>query len=100
MGGQRPTRQAQATEPPTGAALPDWRSIRIGATNAMVTARLFVGTSGYQYRHWREVFYPRGLATSGWFDFYAEHFRSVEINNKRVRKITPQRHARPNTTYA
>jgi hypothetical protein len=25
---------------------------------------------------------------------------SVEINNKHVRKITPQRHARPNTTYA
>jgi uncharacterized protein YecE (DUF72 family) len=47
----------------------------------MVTGRLFVGTSGYQYRHWREIFYPRGLATSGWFGFYAEHFHSVEINN-------------------
>lgn len=46
-----------------------------------MTGRLRVGTSGYQYDHWRGVFYPRGLAKSRWFEFYARHFDTVEINN-------------------
>ena len=44
-------------------------------------ARARIGTSGYQYDHWREVFYPAGLAKRRWFGHYAEHFDTVEINN-------------------
>jgi uncharacterized protein YecE (DUF72 family) len=44
-------------------------------------ARLRVGTSGYAYRHWRGVFYPRELRAADWFAHYAERFDSVEINN-------------------
>lgn len=40
-----------------------------------------VGTSGYQYRHWKGDFYPRDLPTSQWFDHYAGCFDTVEINN-------------------
>ncbi|MCO5171387.1 MAG: DUF72 domain-containing protein [Planctomycetes bacterium] len=40
-----------------------------------------VGTSGWQYRHWRGVFYPEGLRTAEWFDFYAGRFDTVEVNN-------------------
>ncbi len=40
-----------------------------------------IGCSGWQYRHWRELFYPKGLAQSRWFAFYAEHFDTVEINS-------------------
>jgi uncharacterized protein YecE (DUF72 family) len=40
-----------------------------------------VGTSGWQYRHWRGLFYPPYLPLSRWFDFYARHFVTVEINN-------------------
>ena len=40
-----------------------------------------VGTSGYQYDHWRSVFYPGTLPKKDWFAFYAEHFDTVEINN-------------------
>jgi len=40
-----------------------------------------VGTSGYQYDHWRGLFYPADLPKSGWFAFYARHFDTVEINN-------------------
>jgi uncharacterized protein YecE (DUF72 family) len=40
----------------------------------------FVGTSGYHYRHWREVFYPHALPARAWLPFYSERFRSVEIN--------------------
>ncbi|MEJ2645406.1 MAG: DUF72 domain-containing protein [Gammaproteobacteria bacterium] len=40
-----------------------------------------VGTSGYQYPHWRGVFYPPRLPTRKWFAYYADHFDTVEINN-------------------
>jgi uncharacterized protein YecE (DUF72 family) len=39
-----------------------------------------VGTSGWSYDHWRGVFYPIGLAKNRWFDFYAKHFNTVEVN--------------------
>lgn len=42
--------------------------------------RHYIGTSGWNYDHWRDVFYPRGLPTSEWLDFYARHFDTVEIN--------------------
>ena len=40
-----------------------------------------VGCSGWNYRHWRGLFYPDGMTVKHWFDFYAEHFDTVEINN-------------------
>ena len=40
-----------------------------------------IGCSGWQYKHWREIFYPKGLAQTRWFAFYAEHFDTVEINS-------------------
>jgi len=40
-----------------------------------------IGCSGWNYRHWRQRFYPEGLPQRRWFDFYAEHFDTVEINN-------------------
>ena len=43
-------------------------------------APFLVGTSGWQYRHWRETFYPRGFAQSRWLEFYAERFATVESN--------------------
>ncbi len=46
------------------------------------TARAWVGTSGWNYKHWSNgVFYPEGLKASGWLEFYARHFDTVEINN-------------------
>ncbi|MFL6624244.1 MAG: DUF72 domain-containing protein [Sulfurifustis sp.] len=42
---------------------------------------LRIGTSGYQYDHWRDVFYPRDLPKSQWFAYYARQFDTVEINN-------------------
>jgi len=40
-----------------------------------------IGTSGWHYEHWRELFYPAELAKSRWFEHYARHFDTVEINN-------------------
>jgi hypothetical protein len=42
---------------------------------------LRIGTSGYHYAHWREVFYPRHLPQQHWLAYYAGHFNTVEINN-------------------
>jgi uncharacterized protein YecE (DUF72 family) len=40
-----------------------------------------IGTSGYQYDHWRDLFYPPEEPRRRWFEFYAERFDTVEINN-------------------
>ena len=42
--------------------------------------RLFrVGTSGWNYDHWREVFYPSTLPPAKWFGYYRQLFDTVEI---------------------
>jgi uncharacterized protein YecE (DUF72 family) len=43
--------------------------------------RLWVGCSGWQYRHWRGDFYPSNVPTSRWLDHYAQIFDTVELNN-------------------
>ncbi len=47
----------------------------------MAPARLRIGCSGWQYRHWRGNFYPADLPVSRWFEFYATRFDTVELNN-------------------
>ena len=45
-------------------------------------ADVWIGTSGYVYRHWRKgVFYPNGLPAREELGYYAAHFRTVELNN-------------------
>jgi uncharacterized protein YecE (DUF72 family) len=40
-----------------------------------------IGTSGWEYPHWKRVFYPPRLQRAQWFAFYARLFDTVEINN-------------------
>ena len=40
-----------------------------------------VGTSGYQYNHWKGLFYPEKLSKRDWFAHYVKYFDTVEINN-------------------
>lgn len=42
--------------------------------------RIHIGTSGWSYEHWLGPFYPRKLGSAGMLAFYAERFRTVEIN--------------------
>jgi uncharacterized protein YecE (DUF72 family) len=54
-------------------------------------AEIWIGTSGYVYRHWRKgVFYPSGLAAREELGYYASHFRTVELNNSFYRLPTPE----------
>ncbi|MGZ8405752.1 MAG: DUF72 domain-containing protein [Nitrospira sp.] len=39
-----------------------------------------IGCSGWFYWHWRGDFYPADMPTKGWFDHYARHFKTVELN--------------------
>jgi uncharacterized protein YecE (DUF72 family) len=41
---------------------------------------VLVGTSGWQYRDWRGVLYPPGVAQRGWLEYYAQRYPTVENN--------------------
>jgi uncharacterized protein YecE (DUF72 family) len=41
---------------------------------------LKVGTSGWQYRDWKDRFY-RGVPQKLWLEHYAGHYATVEVNN-------------------
>src|SRR5690242_6923340 len=43
-------------------------------------AGLYVGTSGWSYPSWRPGFYPAGTKPEDFLRFYAERFRTVELN--------------------
>ena len=40
-----------------------------------------IGCSGWNYSHWREVVYPKGLPPRRWLEHYATLFDTVEVNN-------------------
>lgn len=50
----------------------------------------FIGTSGWVYPHWREKFYPEDLPQKKWLSFYADHFKTVEINSTFYHQVRPQ----------
>jgi uncharacterized protein YecE (DUF72 family) len=43
--------------------------------------KVFIGTSGWHYKHWRGFFYPDNLPEADWLQFYSHHFNTVELNN-------------------
>ncbi len=40
-----------------------------------------IGTSGWHYRDWEDVFYPKGTRTGEYLPYYAKHLYTTEINN-------------------
>ncbi|HEY3375002.1 MAG TPA: DUF72 domain-containing protein [Candidatus Aquicultor sp.] len=57
-------------------------------------AKLFIGTAGWSYKHWKEVFYSPDLPQTQWLAFYARHYSTVEINNSFYRLPTRETFAR------
>ena len=39
-----------------------------------------IGCSGFHYRDWKGKFYPEDLPQKKWFDYYCEHFDTLELN--------------------
>jgi len=50
-----------------------------------------IGCSGFYNKHWRGFFYPEKLAQNKWFNFYCEHFNSLELNVTFYRFPTEER---------
>jgi len=48
---------------------------------ARSNGKLYIGTSGWSYPHWRGSFYSEDLPGERMLGFYAGHFHSTEINN-------------------
>jgi uncharacterized protein YecE (DUF72 family) len=44
-----------------------------------VTGRTYIGTSGWNYRSWKESFYA-GIPQKDWLHFCAERFSAIEVN--------------------
>ena len=42
--------------------------------------KVHIGTSGWNYDHWKELFYKKDCPKSKWLQFYAEYFDTVEVN--------------------
>lgn len=40
-----------------------------------------IGCSGWVYSHWKGLFYPSDLPQSRWLHYYAQHYKTVEVNN-------------------
>src|ERR1051326_941559 len=51
-------------------------------------SRIWVGTSGWDYPHWKVRFYPPKLPTRDQLPYYAQHFPTVEINRSFYRLPT------------
>ncbi|HSK10889.1 MAG TPA: DUF72 domain-containing protein [Vicinamibacterales bacterium] len=49
----------------------------------------WIGTSGYNYPEWRGSFYPERFPPARMLPYYAERFRTVEINYTFYRMPTP-----------
>lgn len=41
---------------------------------------VYIGTSGWSYKHWKGIFYPQDLPQKNWFQYFCEKFDTVEIN--------------------
>ena len=42
--------------------------------------RIVIGTSGYSFADWVGPFYPSGMKSGDFLDYYARHFEAVEVN--------------------
>jgi uncharacterized protein YecE (DUF72 family) len=43
--------------------------------------KIYIGTSGWHYKHWKETFYPKGVKEPQFLEYYLKFYNTVEINN-------------------
>ncbi len=66
----------------------------------MEKSKILVGTSGWSYEDWVDVFYPPDISKSEFLEFYCKFFKTVEVNFtyyqiptkyviSRISKVTP-----------
>ena len=42
--------------------------------------KIHIGTSGWSYKHWQNIFYPSTIKQTEWLSFYAQTFKVTELN--------------------
>ncbi len=48
----------------------------------MKKGKIYIGTSGWNYKHWVNEFYPEDISQKEWLPFYIDQgFNTVELNN-------------------
>jgi uncharacterized protein YecE (DUF72 family) len=47
----------------------------------MKSAYLYIGTSGWSYKHWAEIFYPKDIKPDKYLEYYITRFDCVELNS-------------------
>src|SRR5689334_129386 len=52
--------------------------------------RLRIGTSGWHYKHWRERFYPKGMPSIAYLEYYCQKYDTVELNGVFYRLPEPE----------
>jgi uncharacterized protein YecE (DUF72 family) len=57
------------------------RRLKAKIANSSRTTKLWIGTSGWTYKGWRDSFYPNELPTKQWLHWYASQFSTTEINS-------------------
>ena len=50
---------------------------------------IFIGTSGWNYDHWKGSFYPQKLPKNRWLACYSDIFSTVEVNATFYRSMKP-----------
>jgi uncharacterized protein YecE (DUF72 family) len=53
-------------------------------------ATWWIGCSGFHYKEWKEVFYPKGIPQTKWFEYYCRHFNTIELNTTFYRFPRPE----------
>ncbi len=52
--------------------------------------KIYIGTSGWHYKHWIGSFYPQGTKDADQLSYYLEFFKTVELNNSFYRLPAPE----------
>src|SRR4051812_11439094 len=47
----------------------------------MKKGKIYIGTSGWHYKHWKGTFYPDDVKATDQFRYYLQSFSTVELNN-------------------
>jgi uncharacterized protein YecE (DUF72 family) len=47
----------------------------------MRKGKIYIGTSGWHYKHWAGTFYPEDIKSNEQFAYYQDSFDTVELNN-------------------
>jgi len=40
--------------------------------------KLFIGTSGWVYGYWNEIFYPKSLPSKNKLKYFSQHFKTTD----------------------